>query len=463
MRIIFLLPHFCALLIAVSADPPLFAEQSQSTSSCTDLDPKCSVWASQGECQTNAAWMMSNCRRSCQSCQGGEKAWQLRAFLASQYDANNNSAAKNFTINHIIVKSFTCDHIELDEVKQLVRMHGKLVLTWNDTRIAWDKNQWGISWLNFYWIQLWTPQLVQSNSPAAMPATVSSKVLASNYTGQVYMWADYSFNALCDFDYTGFPFDEQKCCFKLDDRRYYQVRFAVDSDATMVAQNSALKTHPAGWKINNIDLSESKYTVKVLSDWSRDPFNIESTNLDICVKLKRDSSYAQAQIIGPAVITAVLTLTSFLVGSFWNQLMFLIASLTLQLLALYPLTTQLPPPSGEVPGALKYCSFNLAMTSLIMVATALLLVLANLNRTLPPPRFLLKVISIFERVFPCITINTDEQKLGEEGTVNMDATKEQTTNKYQWAPVARVLKYVMFILCLILYILIMITCLTGQA
>jgi len=279
------------------------------------------------------------------------------------------------------------------------------------------------------------------------------------------MWADYSFNALCDFDYTGFPFDEQKCCFKLDDRRYYQVRFAVDPDATMVAQSSALKTHPAGWKMNSIDLMENKYTVKVLSDWARDPFNIESTNLDICVKIKRDSSYAQAQIIGPAVITAVLTLTSFLIGSFWNQLVFLLASLTLQLLALYPLTTQLPPASGEVPGALKYYSFNLALTCLIMVATTMLLVLANLNRTLPPPRCLLKLISLFERILPCMGFNTDETKLGEEGTVNMDANKEpqqQASTKHQWAPVARLLKYIMFVVCLILYILVMITCLTGQ-
>jgi len=461
---IFLLVCTSAFLIAVHADPPLFADQSTNSGSCTDLDPKCSVWASQGECQSNAAWMMSNCRRSCQSCQGGEKAWQLRAFLASQYDSNNNSAVKNLSINHIVVKSFACDHIEVDEVKQLVRMHGKLVLTWNDTRIAWDRSQWGISWLNFYWIQLWTPQIVQSNAPAAMPATVSSKVLASNYTGQVYMWADYSFSALCDFDYTAYPYDQQTCCYKLDDRRYYQVRFAVDPDANMVAQNSALKTHPAGWKLNGIDLTESKYTVKVLSDWSRDPFNIESTNLDVCVKLKRDSSYAQAQIIGPAVVTAVLTLTSFLIGSFWNQLMFLIASLTLQLLSLYPLMTQLPPPSGEVPGALKYYSFNLAMTCLIVVSTALLLLLANLNRTLPPPRFLLKLISIFERFLPCVGFNTDEMKLGEEGTVNVDTPKEQQQqSKCQWAPVARVLKYAMFIICLVLYILVMIACLTGQA
>lgn len=31
-------------------------------------------------------------------------------------------------------------------------------------QIAWDKNTWGISWLNFYWIQIWTPQITQINA-----------------------------------------------------------------------------------------------------------------------------------------------------------------------------------------------------------------------------------------------------------------------------------------------------------
>jgi hypothetical protein len=61
---------------------------------CVDSDQKCSLWASQGECQSNAIWMMSNCRRSCQSCQGGDKAWQLRNFLSKNYD---NSTSNNIT------------------------------------------------------------------------------------------------------------------------------------------------------------------------------------------------------------------------------------------------------------------------------------------------------------------------------------------------------------------------------
>ena len=51
-----------------------------------------------------------------------------------------------------------------DETKQLVRVFGRMVMSWNDSKVAWDKDQWGISWLNFYWIQVWTPQIIQVNA-----------------------------------------------------------------------------------------------------------------------------------------------------------------------------------------------------------------------------------------------------------------------------------------------------------
>uniref|UniRef100_A0A915HGS0 ShKT domain-containing protein n=1 Tax=Romanomermis culicivorax TaxID=13658 RepID=A0A915HGS0_ROMCU len=334
-------------------DPPIFLDQGLSPGApgCSDVEPKCSVWASQGECQTNAAWMMSNCRRSCQSCQGGERAWQLRLTIAAHYD--NTSGIRNYSINHVKLNSFHVDHIEMDEQKQTAKLHGKLVFTWNDSRVAWDKQRWGVSWLNFYWVQIWTPQVVQSNSPPSTPAQISSKVLAANYTGQVYMWADFSMTTLCDMDYGNYPYDVQKCTFKLDDRRYYAVRFTVAQSAIEEAKISARKVHAAGWKTQSVELNQNKYSVNVLADWSLDPFNVETSNVDALLILKRDHSYYGAEIVGPLVVPAVVTLVSFLAGSFWNQIALLLVSLLFQLLVSVTVNGQLPPASGEVPAICK--------------------------------------------------------------------------------------------------------------
>jgi prolyl 4-hydroxylase len=41
---------------------------------CTDSDEKCEEWAVLGECEKNPAYMLSNCRKSCDACAGGKKA-----------------------------------------------------------------------------------------------------------------------------------------------------------------------------------------------------------------------------------------------------------------------------------------------------------------------------------------------------------------------------------------------------
>ncbi|VDK81982.1 unnamed protein product [Litomosoides sigmodontis] len=103
--------------------------------------------------------MMANCRISCRSYQGGDKAWKLRDYIASHYDN-----ATNLNLSRVVsVESIRINHIDVDEEKQMVRAYGRMVLSWNDTKVAWDRNRWELSWLNFYWIQIWTPELVQIN------------------------------------------------------------------------------------------------------------------------------------------------------------------------------------------------------------------------------------------------------------------------------------------------------------
>jgi len=118
---------------------------------------------------------MTNCRQSCQSCQGGDRAWQLRSELTKNYD---NSTSTNAT-RLVSVESVRIQHMEIvsgfrdfrnifhqkkDENKEQARVFGRLVLSWNDSKVSWDRESWGLSWLNFYWVQVWTPQLLQINA-----------------------------------------------------------------------------------------------------------------------------------------------------------------------------------------------------------------------------------------------------------------------------------------------------------
>lgn len=66
-------------------NPPVFVDQAVDPIGCTDSDNRCALWATSGECQANAAWMMLNCKKSCQSCQGGEQ--NLDRLKQNQFNA----------------------------------------------------------------------------------------------------------------------------------------------------------------------------------------------------------------------------------------------------------------------------------------------------------------------------------------------------------------------------------------
>jgi hypothetical protein len=50
------------------------AESSGASSACEDSDWKCAAWALSGECEADAEFMASKCRRSCGLCGGGGSA-----------------------------------------------------------------------------------------------------------------------------------------------------------------------------------------------------------------------------------------------------------------------------------------------------------------------------------------------------------------------------------------------------
>ncbi|VDN33175.1 unnamed protein product, partial [Gongylonema pulchrum] len=313
-------------------------ESSKDPNSCIDSDPKCPQWASQGECQSNAVWMMANCRLSCHSCQGGDRAWKLRNYIASKYDNATNS-----NLSRIVrVESVRIDHIDMDEGRQIVRAYGRMVLSWNDSKVAWDRNQWELSWLNFYWIQIWTPQLVQLESTAVNPGTMVSKVLAANYTGQVYMWLDFSFTAPYSFQYEDYPNDYQRVCFKFDDKRYFTVRFVVADEVKSKQREELTETHSTGWTLENVEVNDSKYFVQVLGDWRRDPFDVQTSNCQLCMGLRRNAVYFTTEMLLPALTTSIITVSSVLFQLSITQPTLIAFSILAQMIALTLINGRLP-------------------------------------------------------------------------------------------------------------------------
>lgn len=84
-----------------------------------------------------------------------------------------------------------------------------------------------------------------------------SKVLAANYTGQVYMWLDFSFVAPYNFRYGDYPNDYQHVCFNFDDKQYFSVRFIIADEVKSKKREELAETYATGWTLENVEINVS--------------------------------------------------------------------------------------------------------------------------------------------------------------------------------------------------------------
>lgn len=436
-------------------EPPRFANVEQADL-CADSDPKCGAWAESGECNRNPAWMMANCKKSCQSCQADEGAWKLRDNLVSKYD-NESRILQKYIDGNISVHSFFIDRIRINEQDQIAKVNGKMVLTWIDKRVTWTPDEWHLVWLNFFWPQIWSPKITQTNAPIGSIGSTYNTLLGANFTGQIYMWCDFVFSTSTNFHYGKFPYDSHDVCINIENKEYYAVKLTVSGDARGEALESAKKSEPAGWKVTDVSIEQIKGSVKLLTDWHTDPFNIEKSSVDICIKVERDSSHANLEILTPALVPAIVTLISFLFDDFRRQIFVLGVSLGLQVIAVNPIQHALPPAAGVTPSALKFCGFNTGMTCFILFITLLLLAMSTKKSLLPPPVWAQNLAKIIHAFNPCSCTSSssaspdhDEVAVVTNGTSGKQNAPEHQ-HGFLWQPLALALKILLCWSCLFVY------------
>ncbi|KAI6216093.1 ShKT domain and Neurotransmitter-gated ion-channel ligand-binding domain-containing protein [Aphelenchoides besseyi] len=398
------------------------AEEASSQTSCVDSDAKCALWASQGECQSNAVWMMANCRRSCQSCQGGDRAWKLRSNLTANYDNSTTNGTKIVTI-----ESVRLNHIEIDESKQTVRVFGRMVMSWNDAKITWDKDQWGNQLAEFLLDsnmdtaiaanQFSDPLLshCQFFSPSNSPGTISSKVLAANYTGQIYLWSDFSFNAPYHFEYQSYPNDYQRICYKFDDKRYFSVRFVVSPEVKNRHRESIAETHLTGWTVEDMELTDSKYVVQILGDWQKNPYDIQTNNCELCISIKRNAVFYLTEMLIPALVNTALTLSSVLFQLSKIQPTVLAFSVVSQILSLTMINTRLPAFTNSTPTILKFAGFNLVITCFLFIVSLLLRKISHSTSNIPPPHLINRFVGFVENFLPMPSMESKDAQESNSG------------------------------------------------
>lgn len=72
---------------------------------------------------------------------------------------------------------------------------------------------------------------------------------------------------------------------------------------------SMYESHPDVYS-NRSPLQESPLSSISLSDWRRNPFDVQSTNGEMCIGLKRNAVYFFSEMFLPALLSSMFTLSA---------------------------------------------------------------------------------------------------------------------------------------------------------
>ncbi|KRX71627.1 Acetylcholine receptor subunit alpha-type acr-16 [Trichinella sp. T6] len=442
-------------------NPPKLYNPHSNSFNCVDQSSKCSMWASRGECFANPTWMIRNCPNSCEACQGGNRVWDLRNNIISKY--NSSTQIQKFTVEMINIKAVSLKHIETDEQEQVLKIYGTLLMTWNDSRIQWNKTEWGIAWMNLVWSQIWTPKLVALKSAPMDSSQFESDSLAVHHTGAVVNWVDFVLETYIQFDYSRYPYDQQSGCVRFGDRRDFSIRFEVDQNAEQELTRSLDKLRPVGWTVRSAQIREGSNQEKILSLDMDDATDAFAPVVDLCVSLKRDNSYTFALFFLPCAATAMITVLSFWLSRQWNKIMLLVVSVGLQIFFLTSLTNHLPPSNGRTPVIVKFCSCSMVITCILILAELIFGSLETIRSALPPPRWLMITVNRVNKVCPVVlgTADRANKVVNDQHSDHIVDLGAPPNTGSVWSPAVRILRFILFLFVITFYVLLLMATFMG--
>ncbi|RCN51712.1 hypothetical protein ANCCAN_02072 [Ancylostoma caninum] len=162
---------------------------------------------------------------------------------------------------------------------------------------------------------------------------------------------------------------------------------------------------------------ESPLSIESLSDPRRNPFDVQSDNCELCVSLQRNAVYFTAEMLLPALITSLFTLSAVFFQLSKTQPVLLGFSVVSQILSLILVSQRLPSFTAHTPTickpldmkqlaenilhfAVKYAGFNLVMTAALFVISLILERVATSPTEIPPPHSVDRFVQLVDKALP---------------------------------------------------------------
>ncbi|VDK73616.1 unnamed protein product [Litomosoides sigmodontis] len=259
----------------------------------------------------------------------------------------------------------------------------QLWMSWKDRRMKWDLNDWKTDTLNIRsYGRLWVPDInsernfeitdtynrFQTSSQSGDYAQFYNIVAKNN--GNVTGRLEFKMQAHCDIDYTNFPDDDKKCCFRMKSVLYpHYIRYYLAQDGL---DRTKLRTN---WHVRD-------GSIKILPDED----DRKTQMLQICLQLRRRSSTLRIELTLPMMVSSLLVVIAPFFGSFRDQINVKLFAIFIQLVSFTFLAIKAPQVGfGEtVPHIYTFYVFTLCTTVASLLLTLVVSAMSRIQRKLPP-------------------------------------------------------------------------------
>ncbi|XP_063222311.1 acetylcholine receptor subunit alpha-type acr-16-like [Bacillus rossius redtenbacheri] len=301
---------------------------------------------------------------------------KLKRDLLRNYDKFARPAAHNTTTT--VSLRITFRHIEMDELKSIMTVHGWVKMGWTDEKLKWNESEYGgLSMLHIADHEIWQPDIVLYNS--AMGSTVDhyGNTHCIAYSSGSVLWVPPAqFLVFCDLNLRLWPFDTQACYLRLGSWTYDGN--AIDLQIDDLGSEIELMEENSEWEL--VDVEES-VNLKMY-DCCTEPY----PDIIYNVTLRRRSPSYNALIITPASVIVLMTLANFWLPPQAGEKI-LLGGCTAIIICIFLLyfSQKLPAMASHTPLVVLFYSSSLYLVCLSLVVSVVVINLSRSRHAAPLP------------------------------------------------------------------------------
>ncbi|VDN18035.1 unnamed protein product [Gongylonema pulchrum] len=323
----------------------------------------------------------------------------------------------------LLFHQITLQHFVMNEFLRDLSINGYMDVSWNDSRLTWDEEQWKLKKLEIHSIShLWVPMLTAQTFETAVRngdlMEIRRVTVQSN--GTVRTIINFSLRTFCeDSDFKNFPDDVYKCCYQIEPH------FNQDAiDFETVGQ--PVFTDPKYFRDYGWLMYGTVPTVQIADD-------TQISQLGFCINLQRSTNSVRIELSLPSTVTSILFLLTPLLGQIHLQIAAKMFVLFLQFLTLQLFSARIAPHLGSAaatPKILRFLEFAVVLNTLSICVSMVLWMCCKIRRNLPPWNWLIRTSEVINRCI-CIFNTTDScTSLHEKASSTTSCYQEDWNNAF---------------------------------